>query len=118
MESSGAMERSAHLVELEERKGLTLFSLVSAPGKEFPRSRAVGDHLQPSMTWQIPAPIASWQISPPSQGGLFASFEDGQRDAEGCISTPNCFLRDARCEKPLCAHKPDRSCWNLPLSPA
>lgn len=80
---------------------------VSAPVKEFARSWAIGDHLQPSMRWQIPTLTAGWQISPPSQGELFASFEDGQRDAAGCISTPNFFLRDDWCQNLLCACKLD-----------
>lgn len=105
MERSGSMERSAQLMELEKREKRS--HSVSAPVKEFARSWAIWDHLQPLMRWQIPAPIASWQISPPSQGGLFSSFEDGQRGAAGCISTPNCFLGDAQCQKLLCAHKLD-----------
>lgn len=107
MERSDTMESSAPLMELEKREERSYS--VSASVEEFPRSRAIGDHLQPSLRWQIPALTASWQISPPSQGGLFASFQDGQRDAASCISTPNCFLCDTRCPKLLCAHKLDRA---------
>lgn len=48
-----------------------------------------------------------WQISPPSQRSLTVSFENGQRDAAGCISTPSWVLCDGRCQKLLWHHKLD-----------
>lgn len=48
-----------------------------------------------------------WQISPPSQRSLSVSFENGQRDAAGCISTPSWVLCDGRCQKLLWHHELD-----------